>query len=293
MKEGIVRPSRLVNLKSIRGLDELAPPTAGHLTLGALVTLAQIEASADIRRRFPALAEAARHAATPQVRNAATIGGNLLQRPRCWYFRSALFHREAADADAAADQRRESVSRDLRQSKVGDGACVHAGHRARRVWRRSGVDHEDGPDTGGAAEGLSARCPTHRAIATPQSNLVRSSLVSGFPRSRPRRRPPITSRRSARATTGRSVTWPSSCTWIAETVREAAIVMGWVAPTPRRATRSETIAPRASGDRGIGTRRGSSGCCRRDAALEERLQGSDPRGGRAAHDSGGGEDLAA
>src|SRR5215207_9330088 len=73
MKEGICRPARLVNLKTIRGLDEVSE-RGGRLNLGALVTLAQIERDPLIRSRYPALAEAAKHAATPQVRNAATIG---------------------------------------------------------------------------------------------------------------------------------------------------------------------------------------------------------------------------
>src|SRR5205823_10939132 len=85
-------PNRVVNLRSIAGLDGVAFTPEVGLTLGALATLAQIETSDDVQRHYPAIAEAAGHAATPQIRNAATIGGNLLQRPRCWYFRSELFH---------------------------------------------------------------------------------------------------------------------------------------------------------------------------------------------------------
>src|SRR4029079_1740598 len=97
MKEGIVRPSRIVNLKSVPGLADITVEDRGGVTVGALATLSQIEMSEDIRPRDRAFAEAARHAATPQVRNAATIGGNLLQRPRCWYYRSAHFHQDGAD----------------------------------------------------------------------------------------------------------------------------------------------------------------------------------------------------
>src|SRR5437763_15718046 len=82
MKEGILKPSRVVNLKTIEGLDGLNYHDSRGLTMGPLVTLAQITASPEIRKDYPALADAAQHAATPQVRNAATIGGNLLQRPR-------------------------------------------------------------------------------------------------------------------------------------------------------------------------------------------------------------------
>ncbi len=86
MKDYVVRPSRVVNLKSIPGLDRLQADAAG-LRIGALVTLAQLEQDAEIKRRFPGLAEAASSVATPQIRNLGTVGGNLCQRPRCWYFR--------------------------------------------------------------------------------------------------------------------------------------------------------------------------------------------------------------
>ncbi len=86
MKDYVVRPSRVVNLKSIPGLDRLQVDAAG-LRIGALVTLAQLEQHPEIKKRFPGLAEAASSVATPQIRNLGTVGGNLCQRPRCWYFR--------------------------------------------------------------------------------------------------------------------------------------------------------------------------------------------------------------
>lgn len=92
LKEGLDSPARLVNLKSVPGLDRIEKLPDGGLAIGPLVTLARLDADAQIRAAYPALADAAGHAATPNVRQAATIGGNLLQRPRCWYFRSADFH---------------------------------------------------------------------------------------------------------------------------------------------------------------------------------------------------------
>jgi xanthine dehydrogenase YagS FAD-binding subunit len=86
MKDYSTRPSRVVNLKNIRGLDRITSDAKG-LTIGTLVTLNQVEESAAIRKSFPGLAEAAHSIATPQIRNLGTVGGNLCQRPRCWYFR--------------------------------------------------------------------------------------------------------------------------------------------------------------------------------------------------------------
>ncbi len=92
MKEGLAAPPRLVNLRTVRGLDLIEEDRAtGGLRLGPLVTLARLAEEPLVRRRFRALADAAGHAATPQIRNMATLGGNLLQRPRCWYFRSEAF----------------------------------------------------------------------------------------------------------------------------------------------------------------------------------------------------------
>lgn len=87
MKDYTTRPSRVVNLKSIRGLDRITVDSKGGLNIGALVTLNQLEEHSAIRKNFPGLAEAAQSIASPQIRNLGTIGGNLCQRPRCWYFR--------------------------------------------------------------------------------------------------------------------------------------------------------------------------------------------------------------
>ncbi|HET6979525.1 MAG TPA: xanthine dehydrogenase family protein subunit M [Pyrinomonadaceae bacterium] len=86
MKDYTSRPVRLVNLKNIRGLNSITLNAKG-LTIGALVTLSELEEHAGVRKSFPGLAEAAHSIATPQIRNLGTVGGNLCQRPRCWYFR--------------------------------------------------------------------------------------------------------------------------------------------------------------------------------------------------------------
>lgn len=91
MKNGIEEPQKLVNIHNVaalRGIHE----QKDSLTVGPLVTLAELGEHPLIQSQYTILADAAGHAATPQIRNAATLGGNLLQRPRCWYFRSSDFH---------------------------------------------------------------------------------------------------------------------------------------------------------------------------------------------------------
>jgi xanthine dehydrogenase YagS FAD-binding subunit len=90
MKDGIVSPPKLVNIRNISSLRGITAGPDG-LRLGPLSTLSEISAHPEIQKTYSALADAAGHAATPQVRNMATVGGNLMQRPRCWYFRSTDF----------------------------------------------------------------------------------------------------------------------------------------------------------------------------------------------------------
>ena len=87
LKEHLVEPPRVVDLKTIPGLDKITVAGDGSLRIGTLATLAKVAAHPGIRKTHPALARACGEAASPQVRNVATIGGNLLQRPRCWYYR--------------------------------------------------------------------------------------------------------------------------------------------------------------------------------------------------------------
>jgi xanthine dehydrogenase YagS FAD-binding subunit len=90
MKDGIVTPPKLVNIRNVSSLRRITASSDG-LHLGPLATLSEIAEHGAIQRDYAALADAAGHAATPQVRNMATLGGNLTQRPRCWYFRSSDF----------------------------------------------------------------------------------------------------------------------------------------------------------------------------------------------------------
>jgi xanthine dehydrogenase YagS FAD-binding subunit len=90
MKDYIAQPDRLVNVKNLDRTIRKTPD--GGLRIGAAVTLAELAAHADASKLYPALVQAAEEVGTPQIRNAGTIGGNLNQRPRCWYFRNEEFN---------------------------------------------------------------------------------------------------------------------------------------------------------------------------------------------------------
>ncbi len=89
MKDDVVHPKRLVNIKEIKELHGVSPSPQG-LRIGAMTTLGDLADNVNIVKDYPAFADALNEAASPQIRNMATLGGNLCQRPRCWYFRSGL-----------------------------------------------------------------------------------------------------------------------------------------------------------------------------------------------------------
>lgn len=89
MKDFVLTPKRVVNIKQIPGLNSMEEERGG-LRIGSLVTLDRIVEAPTVRQNYPALAQTVADAASPQIRNMATIGGNLCQRPRCWYFRNGM-----------------------------------------------------------------------------------------------------------------------------------------------------------------------------------------------------------
>jgi len=88
MKDALLPTDRVVDLKAIPGLDTIREES-GELRIGALAKIADIAASALIRDKAPALAQAAGLVASPQIRNMGTLGGNIAQKVRCWYYRDA------------------------------------------------------------------------------------------------------------------------------------------------------------------------------------------------------------
>jgi xanthine dehydrogenase YagS FAD-binding subunit len=89
MKEYHHTPKRVVNIKNIKELGGIQKTAAG-LRIGALVTMEELAANADVKKEYRALADAAAGIASPQIRNMGTAGGDLCQRPRCWYFRNGF-----------------------------------------------------------------------------------------------------------------------------------------------------------------------------------------------------------
>ena len=90
MKDYIAQPETLVNVKGLPAA--ITVPGQGLATIGAAAKVADVAESAALAKEYPALAHAAGEVGTPQIRNMGTVGGNIMQRPRCWYFRNEEFH---------------------------------------------------------------------------------------------------------------------------------------------------------------------------------------------------------
>ena len=88
MKENLLSPSAIIDIREIPGMDQVEYVEKEGLKIGANALLGDLEANNTIKEKYHALYQAIEHAGTPQLRNMATIGGNLAQRTRCWYFRS-------------------------------------------------------------------------------------------------------------------------------------------------------------------------------------------------------------
>ncbi|MGH7668414.1 MAG: FAD binding domain-containing protein [Gemmatimonadaceae bacterium] len=90
IEEGIAAPADLVDLRAIAGAAEIAMQPDGSLRIGGAARLHDLAAAPPVRDRWPALAQACEAVGSPTLRQMGTIGGNLCQRPRCWYFRQGI-----------------------------------------------------------------------------------------------------------------------------------------------------------------------------------------------------------
>lgn len=91
LREGIMDVDRVVSLSALQDLKQIKETADGGLVIGALATITEVSESPLVRKKYPGLSQGASEVASPQLRNQGTIGGNLCQKPRCWYYRGE-FH---------------------------------------------------------------------------------------------------------------------------------------------------------------------------------------------------------
>lgn len=146
LKEGLTEPDVVINIRRIRTDGARAPITeaGAKIRIEATATLSEIAASAIIRKSAPVLAQAVEWAASPQVRNVATAAGNLLQRPRCWYYRHDQF-----DCLKKGGPTCYAVNGENKYHAIfGDGPChiVHPSNLAPALTICGGTVHVIGSD---------------------------------------------------------------------------------------------------------------------------------------------------
>lgn len=122
-KEHLAEPDRVISIRRVPGAAEIREE-GGSLVIGPLVTLAQLASHPVALAKWKAVAVAAGEAASPQVRNQATVIGNLLQRPRCWYFRNELLQCARKGGPDCLSQEGENRYHAIFENK--DCAIVHA-----------------------------------------------------------------------------------------------------------------------------------------------------------------------
>jgi xanthine dehydrogenase YagS FAD-binding subunit len=239
MKEGIDAPERVVSIAGIPGHDriETGPPAR----IGALATLARIAADEGLRRHYPALAAAADGAATPQIRNMATLGGNLCQRPRCWYYRLAEFDcRKKGGANCFA------LEGENRFHAIFDTdllcCCLHPS-AAGTALLAYGATLETVSPKG------KRKLPIEQFFLRPTEDPTReNTLAPGEIVSAVTIPAPVSGARSVyrKLKEKESFDWPlvEACVNVvvsAGKVRESRVVLGSVAPVPRRCSEAERI----------------------------------------------------
>jgi xanthine dehydrogenase YagS FAD-binding subunit len=241
MKEDIVAPTKLVNIRNIGSLRGIAADQDG-LHLGPLSTLSELAAHPEIQKSYTALADAAGHAATPQVRNMATLGGNIMQRPRCWYFRSSDF--DCKKKSGTSDECHAHTGENQYHAVMNNGTCamVHPSSTAVPLLAmnaRVELTSKRGKRTVAMSE----------FYVPPEKSLVNETVVQpGEIITAVFVPAPESGTRSAYQKYGEkeSFDWPLADAGVVLVMdgshcRKASIVLGVAAPTPIRSTAAETI----------------------------------------------------
>jgi xanthine dehydrogenase YagS FAD-binding subunit len=240
LKERLIEPARVVNLRTIHELDFVEDDEGGGLRIGPLVTLATVAAHPKIKSRWPILADAVGCAATPQIRNMASLGGNLLQRPRCWYFRSEQFPCRRKGGEICYSQEGENQYHAIFNNQL--CAIVHPSAAATPLVA-----------LGGSVVLKSSKgereVPAERFFVLPHQDLHKENTIRPDEILTAIKLPaPAEGSQSAYVRQGEkdSFDWPIAEVAVVierdgDTCRKASIVMGAAAPAPHRAEEAEKM----------------------------------------------------
>jgi xanthine dehydrogenase YagS FAD-binding subunit len=238
MKDYVIQPDVVVNVKALP--SEIAVPAQGQATVGAAARLADVAGHEALAKAYPAFAEAAGWVGTPQIRNMGTVGGNLMQRPRCWYFRNEEFHclkKGGARCFAVGGENQYHAI-------FGDGPChiVHPSTLAVPLIAYGGRVRAAGPEGEREIE-------ADRFFVMPDRNMYGETVLEPNELVTAILLPP--QRRSTLSATyevkfKQSHDWPIASAAVAlqmngSVVDSARVVLGYVAPIPWRSQAAEQV----------------------------------------------------
>jgi xanthine dehydrogenase YagS FAD-binding subunit len=251
MKDHIVSPDRVVDIAM---LDAAISTGDGGIRIGAAATIADVVENATVRRLYPALAQIGAEIGSPQIRHQGTVGGNILQRPRCWYFRNEEF----ACLKKGGSRCHAVEGENKYHAIFGDGPChiVHPSDLAVAIAAYAGRYRVAGP--AGAREidaGDFFQLPNVNLYG--ESVLQANEILTHVLLPAPPGRSAVYSVRARQ-----SFDWPLATAAVSlamdnETVLSARIVLGAVAPVPWRSTAAEralvgkTISEGTAADAGL------------------------------------------
>jgi xanthine dehydrogenase YagS FAD-binding subunit len=239
MKNGIAEPERLVNIRNIPALRGVHATKDG-VTLGPLVTLAEISEHPLLRERYTAFTDAAGHAATPHIRNMATLGGNLLQHVQCWYYRSPDYKCLRKGGDQCFAQEGQNQYHAIFDNGV-SATIVPSSTAVALVALNASVELRSAK--GARTVPLSDFYIKPEVDPTRQNALAPDELLTAvhIPQ-------PAAGSRSAYQKYGEkeSFDWPIADAAVVlemqdDLCKHATIVLGAASPTPRRATEAEAV----------------------------------------------------
>ena len=253
LKDDVVHYERLVSLAGIKALQELHQDETG-LRLGALVTITQLEYEPRLQGPYRILAEAARGVATPEVRNQGTLGGNLCQRPRCLYYRSALspcLKKGGADCPAVTGPFQDYLS------IMGGHGCfsVHASDLAPPLIALGGYVILTGP-TG------ERTLPLEQFFAGPERDVQRENVLADdevlmavtIPAPEPSWKGTYLKARERTAGDFPLVSVAVGYAHATGVIQHARVVLGGVAPIPWRSPQAEAVLAGQSPSPGLAAR---------------------------------------
>ena len=240
MKDFILAPDRLVNVKN---LDSAITAAGGDVRIGAAARLVDVVEHVTVRRVYPALWSAAERVGTPQIRNQGTVGGNIMQRPRCWYYRNEAFQCLKKGGSRCHAVEGENTFHAI----FGDGPChiVHPSSLAVPIVAYGGRFRVVGPN--GAREidaGDFFQLPSANLYGETvlQPNEVLTHVLLPAPAA-------MLEAQTVRSATyevrfRQSSDWPLATASVSlgldgNTIRSARVVMGAVAPVPWRVPAAE------------------------------------------------------